>query len=224
MKKIQVKAVIFDMDGVITNTMPDHFRSWRIIFQRYGISVTHLDVYSREGQKGMMSVKEIFAKHHKPLTHKKALEILAAKETLFKKMVKRRFIVGARSFLYFLYRKNIKLALVTGTSRHELHRILPGHLYNLFSVTVTGTDVKRGKPHPEPFLKALKLLKLRSQEAVVIENAPFGIQAAQKAGLRCLALASSLPKKFLREADAVFSSVKEISKNIKFQSWLQQKS
>ncbi len=218
MAKIQfkVKAVIFDMDGVITNTMPDHFRCWKKIFHRYGIHVTHLDIYSREGQKGMMSVKEIFAKYHKPLTHKKALEILRAKEQLFKKMVKTRFIVGARSFLRFLHQKNIKLALVTGTSRHELHQILPDHLYNLFSVTVTGTDVKNGKPHPEPFLKALKLLNIKSTEAVVIENAPFGIQSAKKAGLRCLALASSLPKQFLLEADAVFSSIKEMRGRVRF--------
>ncbi|HLD69311.1 MAG TPA: HAD family phosphatase, partial [Candidatus Omnitrophota bacterium] len=104
----------------------------------------------------------------------------------------------------------------TGTSRHELHRILPDYLYNLFSVVVTGTDVKNGKPHPEPFLKALKLLKIKSSEAVVIENAPLGIQSAKKAGLRCFALASSLPKQFLHEADAVFSSIKEMRGRVGF--------
>ncbi len=215
--KPKVKAVIFDMDGVITHTMPDHYRCWKIIFHRYGIHVTHLDIYSREGQKGMMSVREIFAKYHKSITHKKALEILYAKEQLFKKMVKTRFMVGTRNFLRFLYKKNIKLALVTGTSRHELHQILPDYLYNLFSVVVTGTDVKNGKPHPEPFLKALKLLKIKSSEAIVIENAPFGIQSAKKAGLRCLALASSLPKQFLHEADAVFLSIKEMRGRVRFE-------
>ena len=216
---VRAQAVIFDMDGVITNTMPDHFRCWKMIFGRYGIRVTYLDIYSREGQKGMMSVKEIFAKYHKPLTPEQAQEILDAKEKLFKKIVKRRFIIGARSFLRFLHRKNIKLALVTGTSRHELHQILPDHLYNLFSVIVTGTDVKNGKPHPEPFLKALKLLKIKSSEAIVIENAPFGIQAAKKAGLRCLALASSLPKQFLHEADAVFLSIKEVRGRVGFEAF-----
>lgn len=212
----EAQAVIFDMDGVITNTMPDHFRCWKIIFRRYGIPVSQLDIYSREGQKGIISIKEIFAKYHKPITPKKNLEILRAKETLFKKMVKPRFIVGARSFLRFLHRRNIKLSLVTGTSRHELHQILPDYLYDLFSVIVTGTDVKHGKPHPEPFLKALKLLKLKPREALVIENAPLGIQSAKQAGLRCLALASSLPKQFLHEADAVFSSIKEMRGRVRF--------
>ena len=212
----QVKAVIFDMDGVVTNTMPDHFRAWKEIFSREGIHVTHFDIYSREGQKGIMSVREIFKQYQKSITLKKAREILQAKEVLFKRIVKRRFIIGARSFLRFLHQKNIKLALVTGTSRHELHQILPDYLYNLFSVVVTGTDVKHGKPHPEPFLKALKLLNIKSGEALVIENAPFGIRSAKKAKLPCLALASSLPKKFLQEADAVFSSIKEMRGRVGF--------
>ena len=84
--QLKVKAVIFDMDGVITNTMPDHFRCWKMIFGRYGIRVTHLDIYSREGQKGMMSVKEIFAKYRKPLTPEQAQEILDAKEKLYSSM------------------------------------------------------------------------------------------------------------------------------------------
>ena len=221
MRKIdlKVKAVIFDMDAVITNTMPDHFRAWKEIFNRQGIKVTHFDIYRREGQKGIRSVEEISKEYGRPIPVGNAKKILLEKEELFKKIVKRRFIVGARSFLRFLYKKNIKLALVTGTSRHELHRILPEHLYNFFSVIVTGSDVKNGKPHPEPFLKALKLFKMKPSEAIVIENAPFGIQSAKKAGLRCLALASSLPKEYLKEADQVFSSIKEMRERLNFESY-----
>ncbi len=216
--RLKVKTVIFDMDGVITNTMPDHFRAWKMIFLRQGIKVTRVDIYGREGQKGIRSVQEISQEYQKPISSINAKKILLAKEELFKEIVKRRFIVGARSFLRFLHKKNIRLGLVTGTSRQELLQILPDHLYNLFSVIVTGTDVKNGKPHPEPFLKALQLLKVKPREAVVIENAPFGIQSAKKAKLRCLALASSLPKKYLREADSVFSSIKEMRGKVWFEA------
>ena len=63
--KIKTKAVIFDMDGVITNTMPDHYRVWRKIFREQGIRVSHRDVYCREGQRGLTSVQEIFREHGK---------------------------------------------------------------------------------------------------------------------------------------------------------------
>ena len=56
---LKTKAVIFDMDGVITNTMPDHFEAWRIVLFKRGIKVSHLDIYRREGQRGITSVKEI---------------------------------------------------------------------------------------------------------------------------------------------------------------------
>ena len=214
--KLKVKAVIFDMDGVITNTMPDHFHAWRSIFRKHGIPVNYYDVYSREGQKGITSVKEIFAHHNKPIDEKTMRRILKDKEILFKKTVKTRFIPGARRFLRYLHNENFLLALVTGTSRHELHQILPRRIYNLFSVSVTGSDVKSGKPHPEPYLKALQRLKIKREDAVVIENAPFGIRSAKKAGLRCLAITTSLPKRYLKNADWIFSSIRNLEEKAEF--------
>jgi len=215
-KYLKVKSVIFDMDGVITNTMPDHYRSWKKTLRDEGIHVTYEDVYKREGQPGLSSVREISMEHQKVFDDKKAARILRAKEDLFKKIVKTRFITGARSFLKNLYKQDIRLALVTGTSRHELHQVLPAPLRGLFSVIVTGNDVKHGKPHPEPYLKSLKDLKIKSSDAVVIENAPFGIRSAKGAGLQCLALETSLPKKYLHEADAVYSSIKDLQSSVLF--------
>jgi len=213
---MKVKAIIFDMDGVITNTMPDHYKAWNAVFAQEGFHLSHLEVYSREGQPGNISVKEFFATKKIPFEQDKARWILQNKERLFERIVRRRFIPGSRRFLRSLRRKGFQLALVTGTSRHEVHRILPEHIFGLFSVIITGSDVKKGKPHPEPFLKALQKLKCGSHEAVVIENAPFGIQSAKSAGLRCLALETSLPKRYLKKADAVFASIKELQKKVKF--------
>lgn len=211
-----VKSVIFDMDGVITNTMPDHYRSWKTVFKEEGVHVTYEDIYKREGQPGLSSVTEIFAEHKKVFSEQEAAKVLRRKEALFKKIVQTRFIPGARTFLRHLHKKNIRLALVTGTSRHELCRILPASLRDLFSVIVTGNEVKHGKPHPEPYLKSLHKLKIKPSQAVVIENAPFGIRSAKQAGLTCLALETSLPKKYLREADMVFSSFNELERKAGF--------
>ncbi len=214
--QLNVHAVILDMDGVITNTMPDHFHSWKVILNQIGIPVTHHDVYCREGQRGIHSVRELTAKYGKPVADGQAHKILRKKEIYFKRIVRLRFIAGARTFLKQLHRNNFRLALVTGTSRHEMCRILPASLRRLFTVIVTGSDVRHGKPHPEPYLLSLKKLGLKANEAVVIENAPFGIQSAKRAGLRCLALETSLTRKYLKEADAVFGSIKELSGNVRF--------
>ena len=210
-----IRAFIFDMDGVITNTMPDHFRAWREVLLKEGIHVTHHDVYSREGQRGIKSVEELFGVYDRGFTMRKGRAILREKERLFKRIVKQRFVPGARSFLKNLKRRGYLLALVTGTSRHELHQILPDRIYQLFNTVVTGNDVRHGKPHPEPYRLALKKLSIKPRAALVIENAPFGIRSAKSAGIRCLALATSLPGQYLRQADAVFSSIHELRDRIK---------
>ncbi len=207
-------VVIFDMDGVITDTMPYHFRAWRTIFANQGIKVSHEDVYKREGQKGLNSVQEIFGEHKKPFDLTHAHGLLKAKEELFKKIFKRRYIPGSRSLIKSLVKKGYSLALVTGTSRHEAQSLLPEDLWNSFRVTVCGCDVQNGKPHPEPYLMALKKLKVKPSEAIVIENAPFGIASAKAAGLKCFALETSLPRKYLKQADLVFSSYRELKHEI----------
>ena len=215
---IKTQAVIFDMDGVITDTMPYHFNVWKEIFHKNGIVVTHEDIYSREGQKGMESIREIFQAHKKHYNVEYAKQLLLEKEELFKITFKQRFIVGTRNLLKRLSKNRFKLALVTGTSRHEAKRLLPKELFDLFDVSICGCDVKNGKPHPEPYLKALNALLLASGDAVVIENAPFGIRSAKAAGLRCVAIATSLPRSYLYQADHIFSSIKELNEQITFKN------
>ena len=212
--KKKFTAVIFDMDGVITNTMPYHFDAWLEALSSVGIKVNCYDVYLREGQDGLSTIKELFKKQKQKLDLKLAKEILLKKENLFKTSVRVRFIKGARPFLRYLKKRGFRLALVTGTSRHEVKRIIQKKLLDIFDISVTGDEVKKGKPNPEPFLKALKKLKVSSKEAMVIENAPFGIQAAKRAGIFCVALETSLPKKYLAGANLIFKSISELKDKI----------
>ena len=79
----KVHAVIFDMDGVITDTMSYHMRAWRSVLLRHGVSVSKNDIYKREGQKGVDSVREILSDYKKPSDRKLVQEILLEKEELF---------------------------------------------------------------------------------------------------------------------------------------------
>ncbi len=151
------------MDGVITDTMPYHFRAWKSVFASEGITASHEDIYKREGQKGLDSVRELFIEKKRFYTPKIAKKLLHAKEKLFKHIFKRKFIAGSRTFIKTSVAQGFKLALVTGTSRHEAQRLLPKELWNCFDVTVCGSDVQNGKPHPEPYLKALAKLKVNPQ-------------------------------------------------------------
>lgn len=207
----KIKAVIFDMDGVITDTMPYHFRAWRSVFARRGLKLSKFAVYRREGQKGTESIQEIFSEYGRDITVFEAKSIIAEKEALFKRIVKQRYVPGARSLLKKLYKLSVRLALVTGTARHEVEHMLPSDILSMFSVVVTGTDVNNGKPHPEPYLKALHNLEIDPRQSIVIENAPYGIKSAKAAGLTCCAITTSLPKKYLIEADIICSGHVELT-------------
>lgn len=216
MQPLKVKAVIFDMDGVITDTMPYHFRAWRKIYAQEGIRVTECEIYLREGQPGNKTIAEILSEHGIPFDRKKAKKVLTAKEKLFKEIVRKRFVRGAKGFLRYLCHQGVPIALVTGTARHEAEKILPKAFLKRFAVSVTGDEVRHGKPHPEPYRVALKKLKLRPKDVIVIENAPFGIHSAKKAGLRCIALETSLSRAYLKDADFIFSSYRDLRRHLKF--------
>jgi beta-phosphoglucomutase len=213
---LPISTLIFDMDGVITDTMPYHFRAWKAVFAGEGIEVSHKDIYKREGQKGIDSVRELFLEKEKFYSTEIGKDLLEKKEKLFKRIFKRKFIAGSRAFIRKSHAQGFKLALVTGTSRHEAKKLLPKNLWDCFDVTVCGSDVQNGKPHPEPYLKAIRKLDVGPKQAVAFENAPFGVRSAKAAGLYCMALETSLPAVYLKNADAVFSSFKELESKVKF--------
>jgi len=211
-----IKAIIFDMDGVITNTMPYHYNAWRRALAKSAIRVSRYEVYKREGQPGRETIREFLAEHGKALSQAEQSNILREKERLFKKAVKAKFIKGSRGLLRSLKRRGFLIAVVTGTSRKEVKKILPCAIYKLFDAIITSDEVKNGKPDPEPFLKGIKNLGVAKNKAIVIENAPFGVLAAKKAGLFCIALETSLPRRFLKGADLVFKSTLSLQKNVYF--------
>ncbi len=215
MKKIlNVRAVIFDMDGVITNTMPYHFNAWCSTMHGFGIRFNCDDIYRREGQPGMDTLNDVSKEFKLNISYKDKKNILRKKEKLFKKIVKRRFIKGSLDFVRLLKKNGFILGLVTGTARHEVKKILHKNIYDLFDCIVTGDEVAKGKPNPLPFLIALEKMKIKKSDAFVIENAPFGIKAAKRAGLFCVALETSLNRSYLNEADMVLKSYSHLQKSI----------
>ncbi len=205
-----LEAVIFDLDGVIVDTMPFHARAWQDTFKRFGIKVTKKEIYLREGEKWDKTFFDILKKHKINITKDIKKEVFKHRENVFKNILKIRVFKGAPAVIKHVKGRGLKLALVTGTPRKEVKRILPHDLYKLFDVIIPSDEVRHGKPHPEPFLKALKRLKVRPDKAVVIENAPNGIKSAKAAGIRVIAVETSLSRHYLKEADTIIKSLTEL--------------
>ncbi len=216
MKKIiETKAVIFDMDGVIVDSMPYHFLAWYEALRPYGVRINCFDVFAKEGERWDKSLRDFFNKAGVKPTKKLFAEVFRLREKIFRKYFKRFIFEGSEEILHYLKTKCCKIALVTGTPDYEIKRILPAKIYKCFNVIVAGNEVKQGKPHPEPYLKASKLLKIEPRLCVVIENAPYGIESAKRAGMHCVAISTSLSEEFLGRADIIIKDIREIKRIIK---------
>jgi beta-phosphoglucomutase len=204
------QAFLFDMDGVITDSMPYHYEAWRRIFEGFGISVSREEILKREGEQGLVTLETILSREDRKLPPEVKKKALEDKEAVFRSLARPTLFPGAETIVKDLRARGKRLALVTGTSRQEAETNLPPSLISCFDVLISGDMVTQGKPHPEPYRTALQRLDASAEDSLVIENAPYGIQSAKGAGLRCIAVTTSLPAEYLREADQTVQDLEEL--------------
>lgn len=210
-----IRAVIFDMDGVIVDSMPYHFLSWYEALKPYGIRVSCFDVYCREGENWEKTLRELFRRNGLKPGRKVLNEVFVLRKKIFKKYFRRFIFPEAQELLVYLKHKGYILGLVTGTPGAEVNKILPLEIRKLFDCIVAGDRVKKGKPDPQPYLYASRILSIPPASCLVVENAPLGIESAKKAGMFCVALTTSLPEDYLKGADAVAGDLNELPGIIK---------
>ena len=204
-------TVLFDMDGVIVDGMPYHIKSWKDALSTIDMSVSDLDIYLMEGMTGRETM-EIFARRSDiSITDETADKIVKLKRKIFNDIFTVTLIKGIKDFLSELKDRHYNLALVTGTRLEVVKKVLQDGLENIFAVIVTGEMVNKGKPNPEPYMKAVDELKATKENCIVIENAPAGITSAKGAGLTCFAVQTSLSEEYLQDADMIFQNIDEIS-------------
>lgn len=199
-----LKAIIFDVDGVLVDSMRFQADAWAKAFQDAGITISRKDIYELEGSNDKRLIKFIFEnagkkpepEHFEQLPEKKreALEFDRIKP-----------FEGIPACLDEL-KQHFRLAMVSGSNRSTVEQIVDKFFSGYFDVVVNGSDLERGKPDPDPYLKALEMLDLTRNECIVIENAPLGITAAKRAGLYCVAVASMLEPEKVLHADLVLKN------------------
>ncbi len=208
-------SFIFDMDGVLINSMEFHCKAWQQAGRDFGVTLSDEDIYLREGEKGSLSVKYFMNLNGLDAPEDLIQNFLVKKEDIFSNMPSPDVYPYISEILEYLDNKNYPMALVTGTSLPELQKILPDKISRYFPIKITGDIVKHGKPDPEPYELALKKLGIPASNAIVVENAPYGIRSAKGAGLFCMAICTSLPEKHLHQADQILRSAKELFDYIK---------
>lgn len=214
---MNLKAVFFDMDGVIFNSMPYHADAWHQAMKEYGMNLSKEEAYMHEGRTGAGTINIVSLRDRgHEATPDEIEEIYATKSRLFNQNPPAQPMEGAWNVLQQVKANGLKRVIVTGSGQLSLLDRLNTHFPDMFTreLMVTAFDVKFGKPHPEPYLMALQKSQVTRDEAIVIENAPLGVQAAKAAGLFTVAVNTGpLPESALLNegADILFPSMQSLA-------------
>ena len=191
-QQFDLKAILFDMDGVLYDSMKFHAQSWKETMDEFGIDTTPDEFYLYEGMVGRNTINDLMKRERKrEATQAEKDAIYKRKTELFSKYNDGSLIGYALEFVQKIKDEGLTPVIVTGSGQPTLIDKLADNFHGLFSpdLMVTAFDVKHGKPHPEPYLMGLeKAGHLRPNQAVVIENAPLGIESAVAAGIFAIAI------------------------------------
>lgn len=203
------KAVLFDMDGVIYDSMPNHSVSWHDSMKDFGLDMPYEGAYTYEGMRGVETIKTLArAQWNRELTDEEAQEMYTHKAKLFAhhcQLTPAHIMPGIKTLMEQIKSDGLNICVVTGSAQHALlDKLLidfDGLLREEF--IVTAFDVTHGKPDPEPYLMGMKKCGVEPWETIVVENAPLGVRAAVAA--RCFTIAVNtgpLPDKVLSDEGA----------------------
>ena len=178
------------MDGVLFNSMPNHAYAWSHAMTQFGLEMTAYEAYLHEGRTGSGTINILAQRYWgRDATEEEIERIYAAKAEVFNTCPEAQPMPGALEALTAAKQLGCKIVLVTGSAQTSLLERLEEHYPGCFreELMVTGFDVKRGKPDPEPYLMGLKKAGIKAEEAIVVENAPLGVESAHNAGIFTIA-------------------------------------
>ncbi len=211
----EYNTILFDMDGVIVDSMQWHAEAWQRVFSDLNIELPKMEIFIREGMSGLASIIDILKSNNHAVPDDNNLQKLLSKKLSIFETGKAEVFPRAFEILKLVKEKKIKTGLVTGSLRRSVNYMLSDDMLSCFDVIVAVDDITNGKPHPEPYLKAMDRLDSRPDKVLVIENAPFGIISAKKAGADCFAIETTLDARYLKEADRIFKTHEDLLEFLK---------
>jgi len=207
------KLVMFDMDGVLFDTMPRHAEAWKKLTLELGLDIPEEEFYLHEGRNGKGTIEILVG----PDADWKTL--YARKCHYFDMTPMRGQIPGAKELVAQVRARGVDAIVVTGSGQQKSFERVVSEYAGLFKDEwmVTGNDVTKGKPDPEPYQLGLRKAGVSPEEAIVVENAPLGVESGKAAGCFVIAVNTGpLPDQCLLDAgaDVVYASMAELSADL----------
>jgi beta-phosphoglucomutase len=215
-----LRAVIFDFDGVITDSEILHLRAFNRMLGRFAIEISKEDYYRDYLGLTDLDLLAVLAEKGLLKVGAEDIERLAKqKEEIFHRLVESggTIIGGVRPFLRMLSENAVPIAICSGALLAEIELILDNQgLRKFFEVIVSAEQVKKGKPHPDGFVLTLERLNekrespISAAQCVVIEDSHWGLEAAKAAGMHTVAITNSYGAEQLSMAEKVINHLDEL--------------
>jgi beta-phosphoglucomutase family hydrolase len=202
-----VKAVIWDMDGVIVNTLDFHWEATRDFFREHGVETTKEEFLPTFGVRFEEVIRDWLPGEH---SSDELAQMVEHKEGLFRKIAKGhiRSLPGAIKLIKSLRNEGFRLAIGSSTVRANIELVLSElGVKDCFDEIVSAEDVEKGKPDPSMFLDAARRLGALPSKCVVIEDSVAGVEAAKAGGMKCVAVTNTRTGEDLHQADVIVESL-----------------
>lgn len=206
---MKFEAAIFDLDGVIVDTVPLHFKAWKKMFSEYGKKFDFDDYKNRvDGIPRIDGARAILGN----LSARELDKAAAKKQGYFLKFLDKEKIKVYHSSVELIEKlreNSVKRGVISSSKncRHILERVV---LVDLFDVIITGNDIKKGKPEPDVFLLAADKLKANPCKCVVFEDAVLGVEAAKRADMKCVGIDRYQSPQRLYKADLIVNDLSQV--------------
>jgi beta-phosphoglucomutase len=210
----EIRAIVFDFDGVLANSEPLHLQSYQAVLDELGIPLDRDEYYSQYlGFDDVTAFRTIAARHGRQWSDEDLARILARKTVIFDD------IVSSADVLYPEAEACVRrlaeampIGIASGALRHEIVAILQqARLTESFRFIVAAGETPASKPAPDPYRRAAELHRLPPSECVAIEDSRWGIESAKTAGLHCIGITQTYPPHGLPGADAIIDSLDEFT-------------
>ena len=206
------RAFIFDMDGTIVDNMAFHTQSWIAFFERRGHQIDPDEFFrATAGRQGHEIMRHYLGEH---LTAEESALLDFEKESLYRELYAPHLATlrGFDQFIANAKSAGVALAVATAAPNDNITFTLDGlNLRGHFHAVVGAADVARGKPNPDVFLLAAERSGALPAHSIVFEDAPLGVEAARRAGMRAVALTTTLPAEAFAQFDNVIRIARDFS-------------
>lgn len=197
-----MRAVVFDVDGVILRSMESHAEAYRRTLAPLGISFDDAAVFEREGARSETILADLLSDAGESPARHDITELARQKQALFAAMDPPQPYPGAAALLKAVWDLGVPTAVVTGTRRTNLDALMPDWV-GRFDAVLTQEDYTHDKPHPEPYARAATALGIPAGSCVAVENAVRGVRSARSAGYGAVVgLTTTMPPQALLAAGA----------------------